>query len=1631
MQQNPIFVGCGLLRRRNKTRMKKTLRTFFFGLVAFMGLSAMAQSSLVSTRFHERFDLPSGPDSVTSFHTTPSTTVPYWNDTTAFFVSPGRSYHAKVVPFDSIIFETNTFSTVGNVFVRLTFDQICKVHFGQQGYIMVSNNNGATWTRLNNTHYQGPSTNFSAASPYFNEISYVNPSNFPYWGGITLTGTGTQPTQSWWVQETFNVSNLLGGGPSGTGNGFAQCKVRFILEYRSPQGAANPAGWFVDNVKVDAAPCELQAPSYTFNFNPRKEPIGARYFISEEVRLRVRDPKTQGLTSGVDSVVLFYNKNNSGWQNLNMTASLTTACPDSAYYNYIFTGLVVGDTIDWYLELYDCTSCMNKTRVPSLTSTPNINTFWRAPSPPLVCGTAAPNSFPFVVTTFPWTETFDNLSWLAGSGTGATGTTHRGIFPTSNPPTGKNWTVTPGATSTGFAWSVRTGSTGTFGTGPTGDNTTGNGKYLYTEASQGTAGANTTLITPCIQLKNLNHAVLEFYYHKFGANMGDLILDIDTNSSLTNASPDWKLAVYSLPGQTQGTTSAAWKKALVNLDPYLGKNIRIRFRATKTGAATVDLGDMAIDDIKVYEPAPAEMELLTWTKPQNGFCSYSAIEPIRVFMRNNGSVPTVRIPVGYKLWINNNPPIIVRDTLTKTLNLGDTTSYTFVPKVNMSAFANYTLKVFVAAVGDSKRINDTIGPRLIEHKAPLQLFPHVLTFDDGTWASGNGTALNPGTYGTTEWEALPAPITGEYTWMVENGLTTTTNTGPRFDRSCEGNYLYTEASFGGNSPYAFWQSTRCISLTGMTNPVLTFYYHMYGADINAFTVQVVKVGENVWTNIPSASIAVTPAQHTDQTNDWKFFTVNLSTYANQIVKLRLVVRKTNAGDKADVAIDNMAIHDRAANDVGIEIVTRPVNSTAIATPTISPIVTIRNFGTTAKTTVPLAFRIKDICAPASAVTYTATYTGNIAPGASVSYTLTTLPVYYQGDFEIKAWTTLAGDGYAFNDTAQRISTGTTEYNIPFGPINFEGCAGDQMGFFGQATGISNGTSMQMWEFGKPNKGANFNSAASGNNAWVTGLNDNYHPGRHEVLRVPTLNNFDTIVGAELRFKHKWDFGTDDGGCVEYFNNNQWNLLGNTSVNVGVNWYGSSYGSPNILGLPGPGWAGNSGGTWVSSSIPLNVWNFNTNPLRLRFRMAGNSGGRGWAMDDFELYVPPQNSAAPVLVDTREYIIIPGDTSHVKVKIQNSGAKRLDSCLVRYQVNGGAWTNYETIVFSPPLPRGSTRWYEFDQVWVNGGAGNYNLCVQSARPNNKQDNLASDDQLCRTFTTLDEVIITTSNGYCNDFENPATPAWLPLHYKNKDLTHDWEMGTPAQSVISQAYSGSKAWMTKLSSNYSSMTQSALHTPFFTLDTNKVYRMHFRHNMFSEQYHDGGSVDWSYDGGITWFTLGNVFISGLWYNTVHVTSLDLVRPGWSGTSNGWDSSVIHFTVQNPGKLVFRFRFGSDYTIMKEGWAVDDFCLKEAPAGIPADIIGIGQEEIEIPGLFLGDVVPNPTNDEALFQFNASSREPVTLRIANIHGQIMSLDKIRTENGVNLYKIQTASWAPGMYLLSVQYGDMTVTKRFLVQH
>ena len=83
-------------------------------------------------------------------------------------------------------------------------------------------------------------------------------------------------------------------------------------------------------------------------------------------------------------------------------------------------------------------------------------------------------------------------------------------------------------------WALIQGSTSSYNTGPFGDHTTGNGIYYYVESSYPNY-PNQTFITytPTFDISATPGKVLSFWYHMYGAAMGDLEIGVLDNNGYT------------------------------------------------------------------------------------------------------------------------------------------------------------------------------------------------------------------------------------------------------------------------------------------------------------------------------------------------------------------------------------------------------------------------------------------------------------------------------------------------------------------------------------------------------------------------------------------------------------------------------------------------------------------------------------------------------------------------------------------------------------------------------------------------------------------------------------------------------------------------------------------------------------------------------------------------------------------------------------------------------------------------------------------------------------------------------------------------------------------------------------------
>ncbi|MFI5219854.1 MAG: S8 family serine peptidase [Bacteroidia bacterium] len=132
------------------------------------------------------------------------------------------------------------------------------------------------------------------------------------------------------------------------------------------------------------------------------------------------------------------------------------------------------------------------------------------------------------------------------------------------------------------------GGTPSANTGPDLDHTTGSatGNYVYLEASNGCFFKQANLLSPCIDLTGANSAQMTFWYHMYGANMGELHADVYSSGV-------WTSDVITAITGDQGNQ---WLQGVIDLTPYLGNIINVRFRGI-TGNDFAS--DLALDDINV------------------------------------------------------------------------------------------------------------------------------------------------------------------------------------------------------------------------------------------------------------------------------------------------------------------------------------------------------------------------------------------------------------------------------------------------------------------------------------------------------------------------------------------------------------------------------------------------------------------------------------------------------------------------------------------------------------------------------------------------------------------------------------------------------------------------------------------------------------------------------------------------------------------------------------------------------------------------------------------------------------------------------------------------------------------------
>lgn len=260
------------------------------------------------------------------------------------------------------------------------------------------------------------------------------------------------------------------------------------------------------------------------------------------------------------------------------------------------------------------------------------------------------------------------------------------------------------------------------------------------------------------------------------------------------------------------------------------------------------------------------------------------------------------------------------------------------------------------------------------------------------------------------------------------------------------------------------------------------------------------------------------------------------------------------------------------------------------------------------------------------------------------------------------------------------------------------------------------------------------------------------------------------------------------------------------------------------------------------------------------------------------------------------------TESVVVTVSNNGTATQSTYEVYYSIND---VLQQTETVNSSLISGATYQHTFTATYDFSSPGTYSI---SASVSVADDEISSNN----TLTASVESVTTISDyPYTEGFED-GTHQWT--------LSGVWEQGTPAQTNISSASSGSGVIMTDLDANYGTDLYDVAESPVFDLSAMDGAELSFDIFYQTEADYDGVILAYRTDLSEDY----TIIESGTanWYNGVFDA---LGVSGWNGSSGGYltASTDLSFLASEP-IVQLAFYLISDYTVGDEGVAIDEFVI-----------------------------------------------------------------------------------------------------------
>jgi hypothetical protein len=453
----------------------------------------------------------------------------------------------------------------------------------------------------------------------------------------------------------------------------------------------------------------------------------------------------------------------------------------------------------------------------------------------------------------------------------------------------------------------------------------------------------------------------------------------------------------------QTTSADPWVRQTFSLNQYVGQNFQIVLQSANKYSYNYGtyLGDNAfVDNIYIGEPSQYDVAMKEFVNTvRHAEIGDSLL--FSIIYANYGTDTLYTIPVAYRVGSG----AIVHDTINTVLAPTMIDTFTFSQPYAMPAGLQQVC-VFGELTNDGNPANDTICVNF------MGMDTYYPTYSDGfelktDWFAEGSAKL--WVQGTPNKANITGAYSGQKAWVT--GLS------QNYPTDAE-EYVYSPyfriPSYANTATMEFY---LFVDVSG-TNAYGQLEYsvdkgaswHAYGymgapGSVNWYNTQI--SGDHVWAMSNSG---------------WNYTKIPLDSLVfntGNSFQLRFKFKSDVYNVSADgIAFDDFKISiPKAAQDAGVKLIVNPAGST-VTGDSIQVEVLIRNYGSDTLTGIPVSYMVD------GTVIATETWTGIMPSDSIKSFTFSTKYAAPGSDYNICAYTQLAGDMVLFNDTACAMITAT-------------------------------------------------------------------------------------------------------------------------------------------------------------------------------------------------------------------------------------------------------------------------------------------------------------------------------------------------------------------------------------------------------------------------------------------------------------------------------------------------------------------------------------------------------------------------------------------------------------------------------